>query len=155
MLRKIALGLLLVTLLSLPYREATSGLRSQSQTQDAVALGSLEKRFGATIQPFFERYCFSCHGPKKRKGQLDLSRETTLRGMQRDFVLWERVLERLHAKEMPPEDAPKMPTAKERAAVVAWLREVQDREAERTAGDPGPVLARRLSNAEFDYTIHD
>ncbi len=25
----------------------------------------------------------------------------------------------------------------------------------RNAGDPGPVLARRLSNAEFDYTIRD
>ena len=28
-------------------------------------------------------------------------------------------------------------------------------EAERNAGDPGPVLARRLSNAEYDYTIRD
>ena len=28
-------------------------------------------------------------------------------------------------------------------------------EAERNAGDPGTVLARRLSNAEFDYTIRD
>src|SRR5262249_45063646 len=27
--------------------------------------------------------------------------------------------------------------------------------AERTAGDPGIVLARRLSNAEYDYTIRD
>ena len=25
----------------------------------------------------------------------------------------------------------------------------------KNAGDPGPVLARRLSNAEFDYTIRD
>ena len=78
MLRKIALGLLFLTLLSLLYWEGTSGLRSQPQAKDAAAPGSLEKRFGATIQPFFERYCFSCHGPKKRKGQLDLSRETTL-----------------------------------------------------------------------------
>ena len=28
-------------------------------------------------------------------------------------------------------------------------------EAQRNAGDPGPVLARRLSNAEYDYTIRD
>ena len=28
-------------------------------------------------------------------------------------------------------------------------------EARRNAGDPGPVLARRLSHAEFDYTIRD
>ena len=32
---------------------------------------------------------------------------------------------------------------------------MREREARRNAGDPGPVLARRLSNAEFDYTIRD
>ena len=32
---------------------------------------------------------------------------------------------------------------------------MHEREARRNAGDPGPVLARRLSNAEFDYTIRD
>ena len=30
-----------------------------------------------------------------------------------------------------------------------------DLEGLRNAGDPGPVLARRLSNAEYDYTIRD
>ena len=29
------------------------------------------------------------------------------------------------------------------------------REARRNAGDPGPVLARRLSNADYDYPIYD
>ena len=56
---------------------------------------------------------------------------------------------------MPPEDAPRQPEADERAAVVAWIRDLRDREAQRNAGDPGTVLARRLSNAEFDYTIRD
>ena len=28
-------------------------------------------------------------------------------------------------------------------------------EARKHAGDPGPVLARRLSNAEYNYTIRD
>ena len=45
--------------------------------------------------------------------------------------------------------------ADERAAVVAWIRDLRDRETRRNAGDPGTVLARRLSNAEFDYTIRD
>src|SRR6202007_897143 len=68
---------------------------------------------------------------------------------------WELVLERLQAQEMPPEDAPHQPGRNERAAVIAWIRALRDREANRTAGDPGPVLARRLSNAEYDYTIRD
>jgi hypothetical protein len=39
--------------------------------------------------------------------------------------------------------------------VIAWIRDLCDREAKRNAGDPGTVLARRLSNAEFDCTIRD
>src|SRR5262249_11360557 len=68
---------------------------------------------------------------------------------------WQLVLERLQAEEMPPEEAPRHPEPGERAAVVAWMRDLRDREAKRHAGDPGTVLARRLSNAEFDNTIRD
>src|SRR5206468_7665629 len=32
---------------------------------------------------------------------------------------------------------------------------VRANEARKSAGDPGPVPARRLSNAEYDYTIRD
>ncbi len=39
--------------------------------------------------------------------------------------------------------------------MVAWIEELRDRQAARSAGDPGVVLARRLSNAELDYTIRD
>src|SRR5207247_1290569 len=65
------------------------------------------------------------------------------------------VLDRLRADEMPPEDAPRRPAPEERAEVVAWLGELRDDVARRHAGDPGTVLARRLSNAEFDDTIRD
>ena len=57
--------------------------------------------------------------------------------------------------EMPPEEAPRRPKADERAAVIAWIRDLRNREVARNAGDPGPVLARRLSNAKLDYTIRD
>ena len=56
---------------------------------------------------------------------------------------------------MPPEKAKRQPTAEAREAVIAWIGAVRKREAKRNAGDPGPVPARRLSNAEYDYTIRD
>jgi mono/diheme cytochrome c family protein len=115
----------------------------------------LEQRFSAQVQPFVEHYCVSCHGPEKHKGSLDLSHDSTVAAVAQNAGQWERVLERLRAEEMPPAKAPRRPTADERAAVVAWIRDVQEREERRNAGDPGPVLARRLSNAEFDYTIRD
>jgi hypothetical protein len=115
----------------------------------------LEPRFATQVRPFLEHYCFSCHGPKKQKGGLDLSRDSTVAAVANNAPQWEMVLERLRAEEMPPEKAPRRPGADERAAAVAWIGDLLDREARRNAGDPGTVLARRLSNAEFDYTIRD
>src|SRR5262249_17838291 len=37
----------------------------------------------------------------------------------------------------------------------AWIERFRADEAQRNAGDPGVVLARRLSNSEYDNTIRD
>ncbi len=102
-----------------------------------------------------QNHCLSCHGAKKQESKLDLSRETSVAVVVQNHRIWERVRERLEAEEMPPEEAPRQPHAHDRRAVIAWISAVLRREAQRNAGDPGPVLARRLSNAEYDYTIHD
>src|SRR5579859_3511559 len=115
----------------------------------------LEHQFSTRVQPFIEQYCFPCHGSKKPKADLDLTHDLTVPGIVKNERQWQLVVERLNAEEMPPKDAARRPSPEERAAVVAWIRDLRDREAERNAGDPGPVLARRLSNAEFDNTIRD
>jgi hypothetical protein len=107
------------------------------------------------VQPFLQHYCISCHSSKKPKGGLDLRRASTMPAVTANVERWERVRERLQAEEMPPQDAAWQPKADERAAIIAWIRDLTDREARRRDGDPGPVLARRLSNAELDYTIRD
>src|SRR5207248_517687 len=83
------------------------------------------------------------------------SRDATVAAVAGNARQWQLVLERLEAQEMPPEKALRRPEPDERAAVVAWIRDFRDCEARQNAGDPGTVLARRLSNAEFDYTIRD
>jgi hypothetical protein len=126
-----------------------------AETNPASPADALEHRFSSLVQPFLERYCFACHGPKKQKGGLDLSRDLTVTAIATNARQWELVLERLQAQEMPPENAPGQPEAGERAEVVTWLRDLREQEARRNAGDPGTILARRLSNAEYDYTIRD
>jgi len=116
---------------------------------------TLESQFTTQVKPFLENYCYQCHGATKPKAMLDLVKDATMPAIVKNIAHWEHVLTRVEAKEMPPEDTKKQPKAEERAAVVAWLRAVRDREAARNAGDPGIVLARRLSNAEYDYTIRD
>jgi mono/diheme cytochrome c family protein len=115
----------------------------------------LQRQFAATVRPFLESYCLGCHGKDKPKGQLDLSAFADLASVTRALPRWEPVLEMLASREMPPDKAQRQPGDEARRQVVDWIRAVRRREAGRNAGDPGPVLARRLSNAEYDYTIRD
>jgi hypothetical protein len=115
----------------------------------------LERQFAEVVQAFLKNYCLACHGAEKPKAKLDLSGYTSTAAIVKNQRLWDHVYERLEAGEMPPEKAPRQPTPHERRAVLEWIRDFREQAARRHAGDPGRVLARRLSNAEFDYTIRD
>ena len=127
---------------------------SSALAADSVQI-DLDRRFADTVHPFLETYCFTCHGKEKQKGQLDFRPYSTTAAVITDYRRWETVLEKLKAEEMPPDEAKQHPAKQQRAAVIDWIQSIRKHEAERNAGDPGPVLARRLSNAEYDYTIRD
>ena len=114
----------------------------------------LEGQFTRTVRPFLETYCISCHGQQQPAAQMDLSGFTTMAALMQDGRRWSQILERLEAEEMPPKGA-RQPTPQERRAAVDWFHAVREHETRRNAGDPGVVLARRLSNAEYNYTIRD
>jgi hypothetical protein len=115
----------------------------------------LARHFEGTVRPFLQTYCVGCHGKDKPKGELDLSALTDVAGASRALRRLETVAEMLASGEMPPEKAKLKPADEARAQAVAWIRAFREREGKRNGGDPGPVLARRLSNAEYDYTIRD
>ncbi len=115
----------------------------------------LETRFKRTVHPFVQTYCATCHGPEKPEAELDLSTFGNLSNVVAGFSYWELVQERLEAGEMPPAKAKKHPTEQQAGEIVTWIQALRKSETARHAGDPGPVLARRLSNAEYDYTIRD
>jgi hypothetical protein len=155
MIRRITFLIVLILIAAAVAGSAAWPLPSPRGTATEPQAASLEQRFIGQVKPFLDRYCLSCHSGKKPKAGLDLSRDGTVRAVTANVQIWEQVLERLDANEMPPESAAQRPLPPERAAIVAWIRELRDQEAQRNAGDPGIVLARRLSNAEFDYTIRD
>ncbi|MEO7411802.1 MAG: DUF1592 domain-containing protein [Opitutaceae bacterium] len=121
----------------------------------ALSPKALENSFGSTVHPFLETYCITCHGGEKPKGDFDLSPYKNINQVAADFTAWDVVLEKLETKEMPSEKAEKFPSDQQRQEVIDWIRALRKAEAQRMSGDPGPVLARRLSNAEYDYTIKD
>src|SRR6266849_5398682 len=114
----------------------------------------VERGFTQTVQPFLNSYCTGCHGGAKPAAQLDLRQYSTTESVVQDFSRWNRVLARLTAKEMPPK-AMKQPPDGARQQVIDWIQATWTNEARKHDGDPGVVLARRLSNSEYNYTIRD
>ena len=106
--------------------------------------------FDQTVKPFVNKYCLGCHSGKSPAAQLDLKLTPA-----NDYPRWALIAERLHAKDMPPAQIPTRPTNAESKQVIDWVHAVRSAEARKTDGDPGLVLARRLSNAEYNYTIAD
>ena len=110
--------------------------------------------FRDTVLPFVKTYCVECHNAKKTEGELDLTRYSSAEKVAADYRKWEHVVTFVTKEEMPPPDA-KQPTPAERAEVLGVLGKLMLQEARKTAGDPGVVLPRRLSNAEYNYAIRD
>lgn len=119
------------------------------------APGELERTFEQRVRPFLENYCGSCHGSTKPKGELDLTPLRSAGSVAEDHKRWELVLDRLRTGDMPPEDAAKQPAQELRREVIAWIEAARADAGEKSAGDPGSVPVRRLSNAEYNYTIRD
>lgn len=121
----------------------------------AIADEAMELVFHDTVQPMLRTNCLECHNAQTTEGDLDLSVDKGLPAVVNNFRRWSVVLERLKAGDMPPEDADHHPADAQREAVIEWIEKVKDAEAKRTSGDPGIVLARRLSSSEYNYTIRD
>jgi hypothetical protein len=95
-----------------------------------------------------------CHSGQTPASQFDLSPYSTMAAVVRHHPHWAHVLARLSAKEMPPKQF-KQPPEELRQQVIDWIDATRKNEARKNEGDPGLVLARRLSNAEYNYTIRD
>jgi hypothetical protein len=115
---------------------------------------ALERQLTQNVRPVITKYCVGCHSGSAPAAQFDLKAYDSMAPVVRDYPRWALVLERLKANEMPPRQAPQ-PPAEARRRVIDWIQAVRSEEIRKHAGDPGPVLARRLSNAEYNYTIRD
>ncbi len=123
----------------------------------AVSLAATEQSSPATVayekdlKPLLSTYCFECHGPKKQKGDLNLSTIATDEAARQAGKTWRGVFNQLRLREMPPEKS-SQPTAAERERLMAGIAILK-----RPVGplDPGRVTIRRLNRKEYDNTISD
>ncbi len=106
------------------------------------------------IRPLTQQYCLSCHSTEQQVGELDLEQFATLSDVRSGTRSWLKVIEMLDNGEMPPGFA-KQPAPGQKQQLRDWVDRYLQAESLANAGDPGPVVLRRLNNAEYTYTIRD
>ncbi len=116
---------------------------------------SLEQAYTAEIRTLVERYCNKCHEGDNAEAEIDLTLFKTAADIRKQTKVWQKVGDMLDSGQMPPKKAKAQPSDAEREKLKSWVRGFLTIEARAHAGDPGRVVLRRLSNAEYTYTLRD
>ena len=120
----------------------------------AVPFPKLAGDYQKEMLPLLKKYCLDCHSTEEQEGELDLERFGSLAAVRKAPKVWVKVVEMMEDGEMPPKKKPQLSVA-ERNRFLGWIADYLEAEALASAGDPGRVVLRRLSNAEYTYTIRD
>src|SRR4051812_28341645 len=75
---------------------------------------------GQHIEPLLKEFCYDCHNPKKHKGDLDLEGVAANGKPGDNREVWEKVIEALEARDMPPEKKPQ-PALAQRELMINFL----------------------------------
>jgi hypothetical protein len=105
-------------------------------------------------ESFLAAKCYECHNADKMKGDVDLKQFAGNPDVPVNFQIWNTVKDTIDNGDMPPRKAKQL-TPEEKAGITGWVQHSLDLLAEAKSGDPGPVTMRRLTNAEYDYTLRD
>ena len=100
-----------------------------------------------------DEYCLSCHSDDKKRGGLTLE-AIAAHDVGRNAEIWEKVVRKLRARQMPPVGRER-PDAATYDAVIASLETELDRAAR---ADPNPgrtATIRRLTRTEYQNAIRD
>ncbi len=112
------------------------------------------KPFQKVVSPFLAKYCVTCHGSKKQKGDRRFDRISGKIVDDNSLVDLQDILDQLNLSEMPPEDA-LQPADAERRAAVLWLTStIEDYHRTREATHQSAVL-RRLNSREYRNSVRD
>ena len=126
---------------------ATAGLwsaRVDGQTDD----------FETAVRPVLTETCARCHNAQLLSGGLSLAELASAESIVRDRDVWDKVLRRLRAGDMPPAGSPR-PSNAQLDAMKGYIERAFDRADASVPPDPGRITARRLNRNEYSNTIRD
>jgi hypothetical protein len=137
-----------------------SGLRQAARIAVAVlslvvvlANVSWTRAANSASREFLSQYCVACHNDRVKTGGLSLEGRDPA-DVRADSAIWERVLLKLRAGEMPPSGRQPRPNGSAVSRFTQSLRESLDRHAA-VAPNPGRPVVHRLNRAEYHNAVKD
>ncbi|MFO0012377.1 MAG: DUF1592 domain-containing protein [Planctomycetota bacterium] len=114
----------------------------------------LEAQFQDSFANLISGHCLECHSTQVAEADVDLEKLLDWKNLSSNALVLQRALEQIKNQQMPPVESKQL-ASEEKQKLLAWSNAWLRTEAQRRAGDPGPVILRRLNNAEYTYTLRD
>jgi hypothetical protein len=131
-----------------------ASLQAAEESTPEMRDDELLASYSETIAPIMERYCASCHGEDKQKGDIRFDELDPAMTFDHDVGIWESVFDLLVLHDMPPEEEERQPSERERQQIVDWIEASFERVAElRRANRSSPM--RRLTVSEYENTLQE
>ncbi len=121
-----------------------------SRAQKAESAAGFEK----SVLPFITKHCSDCHNAEQKSGGLNLEVFRTADSVTQQRDVWDLVVQKVRAGEMPPKGMPR-PDKASIEAVTQWIEQELEKADRLAKPDPGRVTARRLNRAEYNNTVRD
>jgi mono/diheme cytochrome c family protein len=100
-----------------------------------------------------DEYCLACHDEQEKKGGVALDMVTDDVSHHRD--VWEKVVRKLRARQMPPVGRRERPDEATYDAAVGYLETALDRAAARRPNPGRTAPIRRLTRTEYGNAVRD
>jgi mono/diheme cytochrome c family protein len=109
-----------------------------------------------SVKPLIQQNCIGCHNAVKLKGDLDLQQflsESSDDALKNRDV-FELVVQKLRAGEMPPDGRPR-PPVQQIAAATSYIEQQYALIDSKLPPNPGRMTAHRLNRYEYNNTVRD
>ena len=110
--------------------------------------------FEIAVRPVLTQTCVQCHGEQRPAGGMSVSGLTSADSLVQHRDVWEAILRRLRAGDMPPAGT-RRPDAAVMAGMTRYIERAFERADAAVAPDPGRMTAHRLNRNEYTNTIRD
>lgn len=100
-------------------------------------------------------FCVDCHQTDHAEAGINLETLVANNNFASDFRRWRRVAHQLDQKLMPPESSDQQPTEGQRRQLFSMIGQQIAAAEQQHDGEPGNVIMRRLTSAEYGYAIRD